>query len=132
MDFNPHVVRETMRRVRKRWWKKRQTKLKQRRAHLRTPLWRRVYVTPIELHDGTIRPLKGPLARTLAHTTDVSLRGIGIVLGLPLRARHAILTFILAGEESVSIVTKIEWTNRCSDRSYRYGGKFIAVAETPT
>lgn len=131
MDLNIDTVRETMRRVRKLWWKKRVVGGGELRAHPRYVMRRKVCVTPIELHDGAVRVLKTPRSYFVASTTDLSLRGIGFIHGQPLPTRHAILTFELPGEAPVSLVTQIQWTKRCTDRSYQSGGKFLAVIATP-
>lgn len=102
----------------------------ERRARCRIPVRQPVHVTPVVMREDRLyRPRPGQTS-VLAHTTDVSLSGIGLVHDEPLPTHHAIVTFELVTDDSPSLLIEIEWTYGGEARPYRSGARFIAVVRS--
>jgi hypothetical protein len=105
--------------------------LSERRSCRRVPLQRVVHVTPVVLENGTLCVPVTAKSSFLAYTSDLSMRGLGFTHDEPLMTRHAVITFDLIHQESVSLLIEITWTRCLADRSYRSGGKFVAITRAP-
>ena len=104
-----------------------------------------IYVTPAAFDGSLVEPLEGGGGVIFADAMDVSLRGLGFTHDDPFLADYAIVTFCeywvdancpkhswrTGGEDSVSLLLEIRWSNVERDDSYMSGGKFLGITETP-
>jgi hypothetical protein len=130
-QFNPSAVRRCVRRiVRDELRREIFYGSNERREHRRVPLQRVIHVTALPMENGILcRQRTGN--SFLAYTTDLSIHGIGFSHEEPLVTRQAIVTFDLMNQKPISLLVDVAWTRCLTDRSFRSGGKFLAVTKTP-
>ena len=64
-----------------------------------------------------------------AQTTNLSLKGAGLVHGDPFSRRHASVTFSLPEKRVVRLLAELAWTYAGIDGLHHTGARFLAVID---
>lgn len=94
------------------------------RIALRVP----VRVTPVLVEDDQVVSIDES-AEITAETTNLSLKGAGLLHVDPFSRRHAAITFSLPERKVVRLLAELAWTYAGIDGHHHTGARFLAVIE---
>jgi hypothetical protein len=103
----------------------------ERRGSSRVPLRVPVQVTPVVLDAGHVRLADEAQADISAHTTNLSLRGMGLSHVAPFSHRYAAITFKVPASPDVSLLVEMQWTSKANDGRLISGARFVGLTELP-